>query len=672
MATNFLCGYGGDCSWGGEQVLSLPHQEIFGRFIHRSYRWLAAPQRMPPALMKYESRWTPEPRGLDPILPERQLTPPKTLRIDFTDVERGAATVFGQMIDQRRLVEEPLLPPIVRGGHDTHFTARVGIGRIVRLGQCYGLHALVLHSKPLDSRFPHPAIPRRCQDLPIHGHLGKQPVAGKVPFDIRLGDSAVTVVIPVHQVLRVSFNGLPAKNRNRTLGDGANELHTARLKTPPSDQACHVKRALGMCPDQKLRRIDLRMMGCEGANVFNVVHLCLNANCPPHLGVDTGGQVMLGHFQFTAASLARWHVHLVAPNAAVVIPHHRHANRREALRQIPINEVPPAARPAHVAIAVHEPTARHHAYDRVRCVDIGAGQVNLPGKPNATGGALGLAGVVLVGTSLLFPSKLHVTVYSDRVAMASTYSQTGGKEAVIPFADLSSVELRDERNVVGKLKTYLVFTGKNGDVIKQLAGNNERQAIDTIRQALADYQAQPPVAAVDKTDLAINVSPPWNSAVAGTPSVSRIRSEMKRPLRMSSPTAPPTSSPQQYSLKRYAINIPVPADHATVGPDTVVTVGTKLGACFAGSWSTVTVVAINEDGTITCNWDSWPSYTYRMMPLQIGMKLGACYAGRWEPVTVLAINQDGTITCNWDKWPSFTYKMMREDLTVANRNARQF
>ena len=47
------------------------------------------------------------------------------------------------------------------------------------------------------------------------------------------------------------------------------------------------------------------------------------------------------------------------------------------------------------------------------------------------------------------------------------------------------------------------------------------------------------------------------------------------------------------------------------------------------------------------------------------MKLGACYAGRWEPVTVVAINDDGTLTCSWDNYPVFTYNMMREDLTMA-------
>jgi hypothetical protein len=329
------------------------------------------------------------------------------------------------------------------------------------------------------------------------------------------------------------------------------------------------------------------------------------------------------------------------------------------------------------------------------------------------GFAMGFMGVFLAGISLLFPSKLHVTVYPDRVAMASTYSQTGGKEVVIPFANLSSIELRNEPNVVGKLQAYLVFTHTNGNVIKQDAGNNERQAVDTIRKALADYQSQPPVI-VGTSNVAINATPPLGGAVSSRLSESRTSSVTERTDSTPSSTTPPTSSSQQYSLKRYKISIPVPSDHTIVGPDTVVAVGMKLRACYAGYWSPVTVVAINDDGTITCNWDSWPTYTYKMMRedltiqvpngsaapvdlpstqyslkryevnipvpeghsivgadtvVKVGMKLGACYAGRWESVTVVAINEDGTVTCNWDKWPSFTYKMMREDLTIADDNA---
>jgi len=334
------------------------------------------------------------------------------------------------------------------------------------------------------------------------------------------------------------------------------------------------------------------------------------------------------------------------------------------------------------------------------------------------GGAMGFIGLFLAGISLLFPNKLHVTVHPDRVEMASTYSQTGGKEVVIPFASLASVELRDEPNVIGKLQTYLVFTRKNGNVIKQDAGNNERQAVDTIRQALADYQANPPA----RVEEAVAVAPPVPDLGAPPPELPTNSSPAVAP-RIETPKAAPTS--QQHALKRYLITIPVPADYSIVGPDAVIEVGTKLKACYAGSWSTVTVVANNDDGTITCNWDSFPSYTYRMMredltmatqnatvvnpnataanpnpaaapinsppskyslkrykidipipdghsvvgsatEVNVGMKLKACYAGRWEFVTVVDVNDDGTIACNWDRWQAFTYNMMREDLITED------
>ena len=347
----------------------------------------------------------------------------------------------------------------------------------------------------------------------------------------------------------------------------------------------------------------------------------------------------------------------------------------------------------------------------------------------AFGGAMGFAGLFLAGASLFFPSKLHVTVYPDRVAMASNYSQTGGKEVVIPFASLSSVELRDEPSVMGKFRTYLVFTQKNGNVIKQDAGNNERKAVDTIRQALADFAGDEPAAVVDSPVLIAGSMPesPDNEVEKpiGTPPVTQTTPSSVPPVLLTpgasqafstpapskpAPAAATSSTSEQYSLKRYEITIPVSAGYMIVGPDTIVEVGRKLKACYAGSWSTVSVVAVNNDGTITCNWDSYPSYTYKMMredltignsdgttspsevpskqyslkrykismpvpsgfavvdadsDVKVGMKLGACYAGRWEPVTVVAINDDGTITCSWDNYPVFTYNMMREDLTMA-------
>lgn len=359
------------------------------------------------------------------------------------------------------------------------------------------------------------------------------------------------------------------------------------------------------------------------------------------------------------------------------------------------------------------------------------------------GGGMGFAGLCLIGISLLFPNKLHVTVYPDRVEMASTYSQTGGKELVIPFSSLASVELRDERNIVGKLKPYLFFTQKNGNVIKQEAGNNERKAVDTIKNALAAFSGSSPEkaapAASGGTPVVTGSSPDTSSVGStGSPGIEMPKQEVQGSAPLPSAGFPPmaSSSPpndnaspktEQYSLKRYEITIPVPAGYSIVGPDTVVEVGRKLKACYANSWSTVTVVAVNSDGTLSCNWDSYPAFTYKMMredltigsrdenppmagnpnagdgsgnpapsvppakeytlkrypvtipvprgyslvdaksEVKVGMKLGACYASRWEPVTVVAINDDGTITCNWDNYPGFIYKMMREDLAMKKR-----
>lgn len=339
------------------------------------------------------------------------------------------------------------------------------------------------------------------------------------------------------------------------------------------------------------------------------------------------------------------------------------------------------------------------------------------------GFSMGFMGLALVGISFLFAGKLHVTVYPDRVEMASTFSQTGGRERVIPFSNLSKVEIRDERSIVGKLRPYIVFEKKDGSVVMQEAGNNERQALETIRQALAAYQLKAP-SVPNNSQTARDLPQPRNQGPRGNataPNTSPRGNEMNGNSTVYAPstrfpaeesTSSTSSSGKQYSLKRYKINIPIPPDHAAVTTDDVVQVGAKLKASFAGSWYSVTVVETNNDGTITCNWDDWPSSTYKMVredliipksgatitatelgstqytlkrykidiPLppgysvldadtqvRVGMKLGACYAGHWETVTVVAVNADGTVTCNWDQWRSFTYKMVREDLTIRNR-----
>ncbi|MBN8604241.1 MAG: hypothetical protein J0M26_24720 [Planctomycetes bacterium] len=367
------------------------------------------------------------------------------------------------------------------------------------------------------------------------------------------------------------------------------------------------------------------------------------------------------------------------------------------------------------------------------------------------GFSMGFMGLFLTGMSLLFPYKLHVTVYPDRVTMASTYSQAAGRAVTIPFSTLTKVEIRDEMNIVGKLKPTMVFTQKSGTLIKQDVGNNERQALATIQQALADYQKKNPAgtepdgssrpnpsASAALPNNPIYPSPPFPSSTNPTP---RYTPPPTTPPAYTPPsttppasTTPPTFAPpaftppasptqqenQKYRLKRYPIDIGLPLGYTLVGADTVVAAGTKLKACYARSWSPVTVVESNEDGTITCSWDDYPGFTYRMLredlilangsdssqptveqpspsapsfgqqytlkrypiniavprgksvlnadsKVKIGMKLGACYAGRWESVTVVEINDDGTITCNWDRWRSFTYRMMRDDLIMDTK-----
>jgi hypothetical protein len=267
------------------------------------------------------------------------------------------------------------------------------------------------------------------------------------------------------------------------------------------------------------------------------------------------------------------------------------------------------------------------------------------------GGAMAIAGLFLAGASLFFPSKLHVTVYPDRARMASTYSQTGGREVEVPFAGLASVELRDERSVMGKSRRYLVFTQTNGNIIRQDAGNNERKALETIQRALTEFAGQnsnenSAASAAESSLVADGMQSPMTSPASrsnepagtdavgdggvgagglgtggtgvsepgppATPPAFTINGIVRPPSSGATESTTPAAS-QQYALKRYEITIPVPAGYSVVGPDTVVEVGRKLKACYAGSWSTVTVVAVNSDGTLSCNWDSYPSFTYKMM-----------------------------------------------------------
>ncbi len=400
------------------------------------------------------------------------------------------------------------------------------------------------------------------------------------------------------------------------------------------------------------------------------------------------------------------------------------------------------------------------------------------------GASMGFVGLVLCVMAMLLPNKLHVTVHPDRVEMASTYSQANGNAIVVPFSNLSSVELRDEPNLVGKFRTYLVFTDKKGKLIKQEAGNNERHALETIQQALADYQKQHPAKADGETEtVSSSTENTYQPTKPATPSAttSSIASSTPSPAASPTPssntpaipstTPPPKERPKPTVVlapntpnapKRYVITIPVPIEYRIVPPSAILPVGTKLKACASGTWKVVSVDASHEDGTITCHWEESPTIKFKMvrqdliqrgdsidtMPesmagttnsetnvtnkgttdffgtepsttnsapppqprksaiasvaqaskpstpspsqyslkryvidiplpagyqqvtpatmVRVGMKLQACYARHWEYVTVVGIEDDGTIVCNWDNWKAFTYKMLREDLIIAN------
>ncbi len=84
----------------------------------------------------------------------------------------------------------------------------------------------------------------------------------------------------------------------------------------------------------------------------------------------------------------------------------------------------------------------------------------------------------------------------------------------------------------------------------------------------------------------------------------------------------PTSDPSEYPgrgpsqaqivFKRYPITLPLPAGTRRVEEDTQFAPGVKLSACYAGSWCKLTIVQVNDDGTLRMNWDDYRAFTYDM------------------------------------------------------------
>ena len=230
------------------------------------------------------------------------------------------------------------------------------------------------------------------------------------------------------------------------------------------------------------------------------------------------------------------------------------------------------------------------------------------------GMGMGVFGLGLLGFSLIFISDLHVTVYPDRVSMASTFSQTGGKEIVVPFDNVKSVEMRDELNTVRKLRTYLVFNLKDGRTIRQEAGGNEREAFDTIKQSLANYQANPPKVARTTEPLPDMSAETSLSAIPGLGGFAASAGNAVNDAKSGSSVAKSAANnAKEYELRRYQVTAPIPSDYSKVEEDTDLKVGSKLKVCFVGKWSNVTVLAVNDDGTIIGDMDGWANHTYKMM-----------------------------------------------------------
>ncbi len=97
------------------------------------------------------------------------------------------------------------------------------------------------------------------------------------------------------------------------------------------------------------------------------------------------------------------------------------------------------------------------------------------------------------------------------------------------------------------------------------------------------------------------------------------QTEMAASVVSSDPPSRPTldtlsqSGAQKPRLKRYKVTIPVPQGYSIVDEKCRCQSRTKLKACYAGHWEFVTVEEVNEDGTLTCNWDNWKGFTYKMV-----------------------------------------------------------
>src|SRR5262249_5850776 len=109
--------------------------------------------------------------------------------------------------------------------------------------------------------------------------------------------------------------------------------------------------------------------------------LGLNRDGLPHIGIDTGSQIMLRHFQLAATFRTGRHGHLVTTDAPIVIPDDSDARRHDVPGQVAVDQVSLGPRSAHVAVPVHEPAPRHHEHGRVTSGTGRGREIDLSGEP---------------------------------------------------------------------------------------------------------------------------------------------------------------------------------------------------------------------------------------------------------------------------------------------------
>jgi hypothetical protein len=101
-----------------------------------------------------------------------------------------------------------------------------------------------------------------------------------------------------------------------------------------------------------------------------------------------------------------------------------------------------------------------------------------------------------------------------------------------------------------------------------------------------------------------------------------IKKELAQQLR-TNPAAVKIAAPNATAKPRkdYPVSIAVPADSEFVPKDAELKPGTKLEACYAGTWNPMTFLSANEDGTLNVRWDDYgPSFDCSMVRNELIIK----------------------------------------------------